>query len=178
MTDPLPTEMCALVCEATADDLSGVTIGALPVPRPGPGEVLVKVRAASLNYPDVLICQGRYQLKPDLPFVPGMDLAGDVAGAQLGPPFQALVDVGLDEAKAHVRNGRAFEDGGKAWRKHTKRCQRLVRRCLRRLQAIERQGEKNPDMSVDPKAIKRLQTDLERFAAKLEAQKWAKRLPR
>ncbi len=48
-------------------------------PRPGPGEVLVDVRAAGLNYPDLLMIQGKYQMRPDLPFVPGAEAAGVVA---------------------------------------------------------------------------------------------------
>jgi NADPH:quinone reductase len=43
-----------------------------------PGEVRVAIRAAGLNYPDVLMAAGEYQLKPDLPFTPGMEAAGDV----------------------------------------------------------------------------------------------------
>jgi NADPH:quinone reductase len=51
----------------------------LPEPRPGPGEVLVQVRAAALNFFDTLIIQGRYQYKPDLPFSPGGECSGVVA---------------------------------------------------------------------------------------------------
>ncbi|KKW68539.1 NADPH:quinone oxidoreductase [Lampropedia cohaerens] len=50
----------------------------LPTPAPGKGEVLVRIRAASLNFPDVLIVQNKYQIKPDLPFVPGSEYAGIV----------------------------------------------------------------------------------------------------
>ena len=50
----------------------------LPSPRPGPGEVLISVRAASVNFPDVLIIQNKYQFKPPLPFSPGSELAGIV----------------------------------------------------------------------------------------------------
>ncbi len=46
--------------------------------KPGPSEVLVKVEAASLNFPDTLIIQGLYQFKPELPFTPGSDIAGVV----------------------------------------------------------------------------------------------------
>lgn len=49
-----------------------------PTPTPGPGEVLIGVAAASLNFPDVLIVQNKYQLKPPLPFVPGAEFAGTV----------------------------------------------------------------------------------------------------
>ena len=47
-------------------------------PRPGPGQVVVAVRAAGVNYVDGLICQGRYQLKPGVPYVPGGEIAGEV----------------------------------------------------------------------------------------------------
>lgn len=50
----------------------------LPSPTPGPGEVLISVRAASVNFPDVLIIQNKYQFKPPLPFSPGSELAGVV----------------------------------------------------------------------------------------------------
>jgi NADPH2:quinone reductase len=50
----------------------------LPVPEPGPGQVLVRVRAAALNFPDVLMCRGQYQVQPPLPYVPGVELCGEV----------------------------------------------------------------------------------------------------
>ena len=48
----------------------------LPTPRPLAGEVLIAVRAASLNFPDLLIVQNKYQVKPPLPFVPGSEFSG------------------------------------------------------------------------------------------------------
>ncbi len=50
----------------------------LPTPQPGPGQVLVRIQAASLNFPDLLIVQNKYQIKPPLPFVPGSEYAGVV----------------------------------------------------------------------------------------------------
>jgi NADPH2:quinone reductase len=50
----------------------------VPPPVPGPGEVVVSVKAASLNFPDVLIIQNKYQVKPPLPFSPGAEMAGVV----------------------------------------------------------------------------------------------------
>src|SRR5216684_2867588 len=50
----------------------------LPSPRAGPGEVVVSVKAARVNFPDVLIIQNKYQFKPPLPFSPGSELAGVV----------------------------------------------------------------------------------------------------
>jgi NADPH2:quinone reductase len=48
----------------------------LPTPQPGPDEVLIEIKAASLNFPDILIVQNKYQMKPSLPFVPGSEYAG------------------------------------------------------------------------------------------------------
>ena len=51
----------------------------LPTPRPKAGEVLIEIAAASLNFPDLLIVQNKYQVKPPLPFVPGSEYAGTIA---------------------------------------------------------------------------------------------------
>lgn len=50
----------------------------LPTPQPGPKDVLIEIHAASLNFPDLLIVQNKYQIKPPLPFVPGAEYAGVV----------------------------------------------------------------------------------------------------
>ena len=50
----------------------------LPTPTPAAGEVLIEIKAASLNFPDLLIVQNKYQMKPPLPFVPGSEYAGVV----------------------------------------------------------------------------------------------------
>ncbi|MEY4364418.1 MAG: hypothetical protein RLZZ24_1770, partial [Pseudomonadota bacterium] len=50
----------------------------LPTPQPQAGEVLIEIQAASLNFPDLLIVQNKYQMKPALPFVPGSEYAGVV----------------------------------------------------------------------------------------------------
>jgi len=49
-----------------------------PLPQPGPGEMLVRMRAASLGYSDVLMAAGRYQVKPPVPFVPGSEGSGEI----------------------------------------------------------------------------------------------------
>jgi NADPH2:quinone reductase len=54
----------------------------LPTPQPKAGEVLVAIKAASLNFPDLLIVQNKYQHKPPLPFVPGSEYAGVVEGGR------------------------------------------------------------------------------------------------
>jgi NADPH2:quinone reductase len=76
MTEPT---MRALVVEALAPDFAGCAVRDVPVPQPGPGEILIKVRAASVNFPDLLMTRGEYQFKPPLPFIPGLDLAGEIA---------------------------------------------------------------------------------------------------
>jgi NADPH:quinone reductase len=72
------SRMRALVCGAITDDLSGVGIETVPIPTPGAGQALIRVAAASINFPDILLCQGKYQLKLEPPFTPGMNLAGEV----------------------------------------------------------------------------------------------------
>jgi len=52
----------------------------VPEPRPEPGELLVRVRACAINYPDVLIIEDKYQFRPERPFAPGGEFAGEVAG--------------------------------------------------------------------------------------------------
>ena len=56
----------------------------LPTPTPSAGEVLVEIHAASLNFPDLLIVQNKYQMKPALPFVPGSEYAGVVQAIGAG----------------------------------------------------------------------------------------------
>src|SRR3989344_9479688 len=56
----------------------------LPTPTPKAGEVLIEIKAASLNFPDLLIVQNKYQMKPPLPFVPGSEYAGVVAAGGEG----------------------------------------------------------------------------------------------
>jgi NADPH:quinone reductase-like Zn-dependent oxidoreductase len=47
-------------------------------PEPGPGQAVVRVLASPANFPDVLMCRGLYQVKPELPFTPGVELCGEV----------------------------------------------------------------------------------------------------
>lgn len=55
-----------------------LTLAEIEQPTPGPGQLLVRVRAAALNFPDVLLCRGHYQIRPPLPFTPGVELCGEV----------------------------------------------------------------------------------------------------
>jgi len=68
----------ALVVEHLAPDYGGCVLKEIPTPEPLPGEVRIKVRAASVNFPDLLMTRGEYQHKPPLPFIPGLELSGEV----------------------------------------------------------------------------------------------------
>lgn len=70
--------MKGLVCREFAA-LDALRVEELPDPVPAEGEVVVDVEAASVNYPDALIVQGKYQVRPALPFVPGFECAGIVS---------------------------------------------------------------------------------------------------
>jgi NADPH:quinone reductase len=67
--------MHAWLCE-NPTGVDAVAWKELPTPQPGPGEVLISIKAASLNFPDLLIVQNKYQMKPPLPFVPGSEFSG------------------------------------------------------------------------------------------------------
>lgn len=56
----------------------------VPTPEPGPGQLLVRVKATALNFPDVLLCRGQYQIRLEPPFVPGVELCGEVVGMGTG----------------------------------------------------------------------------------------------
>ena len=84
--------MRAFICHRLSDDLSGVGVEERMMPEPGPGEVRLKVEAASVNFPDILLCQGKYQLKLEPPFVPGMDMAGIVDAVGSGVSELAVGD--------------------------------------------------------------------------------------
>ena len=92
--------MRAVVCDAPSDDLSGVSVREVPVPVPGPGEALVRVAAASIGFQDILMCQGRYQHRPDPPFAPGMALAGEVVAPGPGAGGVAAGDEVVGSVRA------------------------------------------------------------------------------
>ena len=69
--------MRAVLCEAFGPPET-LTLREVPDPEPGPGEVRVRVQACGVNFPDTLIIENRYQIKPDLPFSPGGEVAGVV----------------------------------------------------------------------------------------------------
>lgn len=79
--------MQALQVEYLSDDLSGVRLIDVQHPVRRDGDVLVRVRAASLNYPDLLMTQGTYQFKPEVPFTSGLEMAGEVIDADANSGF-------------------------------------------------------------------------------------------
>ncbi len=83
--------MKALVVSALSPDLSGTALADVPEPLPATGKVRIRVRAAALNFPDLLMTRGEYQLKPPLPFSPGMEVAGEVIEGDGFAPGAAVV---------------------------------------------------------------------------------------
>jgi len=78
----------------------------VPDPEPGPGQVLVRVLGAAANFPDVLMCRGGYQVRPPLPFIPGIELCGQIVA--LGPGVAGFA------AGDRVLGGAALPSGGYA----------------------------------------------------------------
>jgi NADPH2:quinone reductase len=79
----------------------------LPTPQPGPDEVLVAIHAASLNFPDLLIVQGKYQFRPEPPFTPGAEFSGIVeavgsAVSHVAPGREVAVVAGTGGFATHA----------------------------------------------------------------------------
>ena len=92
--------MHAWLCD-NPTGVDALTWQELPTPTPSASEVLVEIHAASLNFPDLLIVQNKYQMKPALPFVPGSEYAGvvraigaDVTHLKVGQPVACLSGTG------------------------------------------------------------------------------------
>jgi NADPH2:quinone reductase len=83
--------MKALVCNEFGPT-ENLALEERPAPTPGKGEILVDVKAAGVNFPDVLTVQGKYQFKPQLPFVPGAELAGIVTAVGEGVTSRKVGD--------------------------------------------------------------------------------------
>ena len=79
--------MKAVLCKSL-DGPDGLKLEDIAEPVPGPGQVRVKVTAVGLNFADTLITRGKYQIKPELPFSPGVEVAGVVD--RLGPEISGL----------------------------------------------------------------------------------------
>ena len=70
--------MKAIVCRAIAEDIGTLKLEDIELPPLAANQARVRVRAAAVNFPDILTVQGKYQHKPELPFTPGSEAAGDV----------------------------------------------------------------------------------------------------
>mgnify|MGYP001030198523 CR=1 FL=1 len=108
----LATETSAIVC-SRLDGPRALTIGRMPTPPLKRGQVRIAVQAAGLNFADTLVVQGRYQVKPPLPFVPGLEAAGtvievapDVTAFRPGDRVMAATGMGAF-AKVVVADARA-----------------------------------------------------------------------
>lgn len=101
--------MRAVVCRELGP-LDAVVVEERDPPVPGPGFVVVTVRAAGANYVDGLICQGRYQMRPGTPYVPGGEIAGEVSAigegvtrVQVGDRVMAMTGFGAFAEQVAVR---------------------------------------------------------------------------
>jgi NADPH2:quinone reductase len=70
--------MRAWQIERLGEPIDVMSLNEVDVPTVGPDEVLVKARAIAINFPDALLARGEYQVKPELPFSPGLELCGEV----------------------------------------------------------------------------------------------------
>lgn len=97
--------MRALLCRSLGS-LGNLEIGEIDTPAVSEGQVRVGVHASGINFPDILMVEGKYQVKPDLPFVPGLELAGEVLECA---PGVGHVRTG-DRVMAFARFGGAHAD--------------------------------------------------------------------
>jgi len=88
----LPDTMRAWRVARLAEPADALSLDVIPTPAPGPGEVLLRVGAVAANFPDVLLARGLYQVKPPLPFVPGVECSGTVVALGEGVTELAVGD--------------------------------------------------------------------------------------
>jgi NADPH2:quinone reductase len=87
------------LCTALADDFGGLRLDAAPLAACAAGEVRLQVHASALNFPDLLMARGLYQVKPPLPFVPGLECAGVVTAAAADVGWPRIGDRAVHHAK-------------------------------------------------------------------------------
>ncbi|MBV8978861.1 MAG: NADPH:quinone oxidoreductase family protein [Alphaproteobacteria bacterium] len=111
--------MKALVCRSLSAGLDGLAFETVSLPPPGPGQVRIRLHAAAVNFPDVLMVQGLYQHKPQLPFTPGMEGAGEIVAVgeeveALAPGMRVMVSAlgcFAEEVQAEAARVRAIPKG-------------------------------------------------------------------
>ncbi|MFD4539386.1 NADPH:quinone oxidoreductase family protein [Streptomyces bauhiniae] len=84
-------------------------------PTPGEGQVLLRVRAANVNFPDALLCRGQYQIRPPLPFTPGVEICGETEDGRrviANPvlPYGGFAEYVLADARALLPAPEALDD--------------------------------------------------------------------
>ncbi|MGA5451943.1 NADPH:quinone oxidoreductase family protein [Streptomyces umbrinus] len=84
-------------------------------PTPGDGQVLLKVRAANINFPDALMCRGQYQVRPPLPFTPGVEICGETEDgrrviANPALPYGGFAEYAVADAAAMLPAPEALDD--------------------------------------------------------------------
>jgi NADPH:quinone reductase len=118
--------MRAVMCRAWGE-VETLKVEDVPAPKPAAGEILIEVKATSVNYADALLVAGRYQTKPPLPFSPGLETAGVVAACGEGVtrfapgdrvmavlPYGGLAELAIaPEAESFaIPAGMSFEEAG------------------------------------------------------------------
>ncbi len=91
--------MRALVVDSLGPDYAGCSVREIETPEPLPGEVRIRVRAAAVNFPDLLMTRGEYQHKPPLPFIPGLELSGEIEALGEGVTGWAVGDAVVGGAR-------------------------------------------------------------------------------
>lgn len=107
--------MRAVICKEFGP-VEALVVEEFDLPPPGPGQVRVRVEAAGVNFPDTLIVQGKYQAKPERPFVPGAELAGTVEAIgegvtelTVGTDVVGMVGIGAFAGVANISAARLLE---------------------------------------------------------------------
>ncbi len=107
--------MKAVLCKQPGPP-SALVVENIASPQPGPGQLVVQMKAAGVNFPDVLIIQGKYQYKPEMPFSPGAEAAGfvtavgaGVTGFSVGDAVAAVMTYGAFAEEVVIEAARAIK---------------------------------------------------------------------
>lgn len=122
----LPATMRAWQVTTLGEPAAALQLVTLPIPEPGAGQALIRVGAVAANFPDVLLCRGEYQVKPELPFSPGIECSGTivalgegVTGVSVGdrivvPEIGVLSEYAVVQAAAIQRIPDSLDDASAA----------------------------------------------------------------